>query len=88
MSLSENAIKYMILILCAAALCIAFSDISKKIAKVTARGLLGLAAIGAANVFLGKYGLALGINAVNGILIGALGLPALIGLYIIKLITL
>ncbi|MCD8159125.1 MAG: pro-sigmaK processing inhibitor BofA family protein [Clostridiales bacterium] len=49
---------------------------------------MGLGTIYILNVILESSGLVLGVNLFNGVIIGLLGLPAFIGLYIIKLFAL
>lgn len=88
MSFREDIIKYMICFLCVVAICVIFSDLLKRFLKIAVRGALGLGTVKVLNFFLSSMGLALGINPINGAVIGILGLPALIGLYIIKFFTL
>lgn len=78
----------MIIFLCFAVFCIVFSKFMKKLFLIVLRGVLDLGAISLLNIFLRGSGLVLGVNLFNGAIIGLLGLPAFIGLYIIKLITL
>lgn len=88
MSLSDSVIGYMIAFLCVIAFCMIFSGFVKKCLKILLRGGVGLMAISILNVFLKGFGLVLGVNAINGLLIGFLGLPAFIGLYIVRFFTL
>ncbi|MCD7777633.1 MAG: pro-sigmaK processing inhibitor BofA family protein [Clostridiales bacterium] len=88
MDFSFGVTEYMIIFLCIAAGCLFFSRLLKKIILCAARGALGLGTIYILNIILESSGLVLGVNLFNGVIIGLLGLPAFIGLYIIKLFAL
>lgn len=79
---SDRVIFYMIIGLGIIAGCAVFSAQIKQLVRIAAKGGIGLAVI----YFINSLGLgfSVGVNIVNGILIGVFGLPALIGLYIIN----
>lgn len=79
-----GTVEYMIVGLCLIAFCIVFSELLKKVLFFGARGALGLFAVKVLNTLLAGAGVMVGVNLFNGVLIGLLGLPALIGLYAIK----
>lgn len=83
---SFGTIEYMICGLCVLVFCIVFSQAIKKILLAGLKGAAGLLAVKAINTVFAGAGLYVGVNLFNGVLIGVLGLPALIGLYALKLL--
>ncbi|MCD8239708.1 MAG: hypothetical protein LUC92_10315 [Clostridiales bacterium] len=77
-------VEYMIAALCALAFCIVFSGILKKLVFFGLRGAFGLLAVKLLNSALAGAGVFVGVNIINGVLIGVLGFPALIGLYAVR----
>ncbi len=83
---SDSVLQYMIIVLGIIGVCIMFSSITKRIAYMCARGGAGLIFIGVCKGLFGGFGTTVGVNLANGIFIGILGLPALIGLYILDIL--
>lgn len=58
----------------------------KKILLIIIKGCIGLAAIYGFNYILQGLGLGVGVNVVNGIVVGFLGLPGFVLLYSLAII--
>lgn len=83
-----GTVEYMIAGLCIIVFCIVFSEALKRLLLFGARAALGLFAVKLINTAFAGAGVSVGINFLNGALIGILGLPALIGLYAVRLLGL
>lgn len=59
--------------------------IASKISQVIIRGIIGLVIIYFFNMYLDTYDFTLGINIYNGLIVGILGFPGLIMLYVLVL---
>lgn len=63
---------------------IMFSKQIKVVVRVLLQGGIGIAAVYILNFLLSPFSLAVGVNIINGIFMGVLGIPALVSLYILQ----
>ncbi|NMA84957.1 MAG: SigmaK-factor processing regulatory BofA [Epulopiscium sp.] len=82
----SKVILWMILICTFILLLIIFAKPLKKILKMIRNGAIGLLVIWLLNFVTATFQLQIGINLLNGAIIGILGIPGLILLYLLKLI--
>ena len=54
-------------------------------ARITLNGVIGIIGILAANVFLSPFGMFVGINVLTVLIVGLLGFPGFVSLYIASL---
>ena len=83
----QTIIIYMIIACAALFLIFLFRKPFKTLAKAALRGAAGLAAIFMLNFAAAPFGAAVGINIATAAVVGVLGIPGLVGLYIIKFIA-
>ncbi|NLL70456.1 MAG: hypothetical protein GX238_04915 [Epulopiscium sp.] len=83
----ENTVLlWMILICCFILVLIIFAKPVKLLLKVVRNGLLGMAGIWILNFLFSSFQLQVGINWITGLVIGILGIPGVVLLYLLKII--